>query len=91
MLFRSEFRDASPEDEAIRSAGVDPEMVSGATAPNAITHHGHRRQIQDLIDALRSGRPVAVDGREARKAVALIRALYTSADQGRPVAPLVAP
>lgn len=85
-LSKWEFRDSRPEDEAIRTAGVDPEMVSGATAPNAITHHGHRRQMQDLIDALRSGRPVAVDGREARKAVALIRALYASADQGRPVA-----
>jgi predicted dehydrogenase len=90
-LSKWEFREAMPEDEAIRSAGVDPEMVSGATAPNAITHHGHRRQIQDLIDALRSGRPVAVDGREARKAVSLIRALYASADQGRPVSPTVAP
>ena len=84
-LSKWEFREAAPGDEAIRAAKVDPSMVSGAGAANAITHHGHRRQIQDLIDALRDGRPVAVDGREARKAVALIRALYASAERGVPV------
>lgn len=84
-LDRWEFRDAQPGDEAIRAAKLDPTMKSGAGAPNAITHHGHLRQIQDLIDALRENRPVAIDGHEARKAVALIRALYRSAESGRPV------
>jgi predicted dehydrogenase len=60
-------------------------MASGATAPNAISIVGHLRQIQDLIDSLRDNRPVAIDGHEARKAVALIRALYTSAERGAPV------
>jgi UDP-N-acetyl-2-amino-2-deoxyglucuronate dehydrogenase len=60
-------------------------LKSGAGAANAITHHGHQRQIQDLIDALRENRPVAVNGREARKAVALIRGLYASAASGEPV------
>ena len=82
-LAKWEFRTPADGDEAVRAAGVDPTMISGAGAANAITHHGHRRQIQDLIDALRAGRPVAVNGREARRAVALIRALYASAAQGR--------
>lgn len=43
---------------------------------------GHRRQIQDLVDALRQGRPVAIDGYEARKALALVRAVYTAAERG---------
>jgi UDP-N-acetyl-2-amino-2-deoxyglucuronate dehydrogenase len=80
-----DFRDAEPGDEAIRAAKIDPAMASGAGAANAITHHGHRRQIQDLIDSLAEGRPIAVDGREARKAVALIRGLYASAESGAPV------
>ncbi|HUR57416.1 MAG TPA: Gfo/Idh/MocA family oxidoreductase [Opitutaceae bacterium] len=79
------FRDPLPVDDAIRAAKIDPAMASGAGAANAITHHGHRRQIQDLIDSLAQGRPVAVDGREARKAVALIRGLYASAERGVPV------
>ena len=79
------FREARPDDDAIRAAGLDPKMASGAGAPNAISFHGHLRQIQDLIDALRDNRPVAIDGHEARKAVALIRALYASAEQGVPI------
>ncbi len=79
------FREALPHDDAIRAAGLDPAMVSGAGAPNAISFQGHLRQIQDLIDSLRDNRPVAVDGHEARKAVALIRALYASAERGAPV------
>ena len=84
-LAKWEFRDAQPGDEVIRAAKVDAAMRSGAGAPNAMTHLGHLRQIQDLIDALRDNRPVAIDGREARKAVALIRALYASAERGVPV------
>ena len=84
-LAKWEFRDAQPGDDAIRASKVDPNLRSGAGAPNAMTHHGHLRQIQDLIDAVRDLRPVAIDGHEARKAVALIRALYASAAQGMPV------
>lgn len=84
-LDKWEFRDVQPGDEAIRAAKLDPNMKSGAGAPNAITHHGHLRQIQDLIDALGENRPVAIDGHEARKAVALIRGLYASARSGAPV------
>ncbi len=84
-LDKWEFRDVQPGDEAIRAAKADPNAQFGAGAANAITHHGHLRQIQDLIDALDAGRPVAIDGHEARKAVALIRALYRSAGSGTPV------
>ena len=79
------FRTALPEDDAIRAAGLDPAMASGAGAPNAISHYGHLRQIQDLIDSLRESRPLAINGHEARKAVALICALYASAQQAAPV------
>src|SRR5258708_17593677 len=76
------FRDAQPGDAAIRAAKVNAALSSGASAPNAISFEGHRRQIQDLVDSLRDNRPVAIDGHEARKAVPLIRALYASAERG---------
>jgi UDP-N-acetyl-2-amino-2-deoxyglucuronate dehydrogenase len=85
-LDKWEFRDTQPGDDAIRQAKIDPTQGGGAGAPGAITHHGHLRQIQNLIDAIREKRPVAIDGHEARKAVALIRALYASAERGAPVA-----
>jgi predicted dehydrogenase len=84
-IARWDFRDAQPGDDAIRAAKDAAELGSGASAPNAISFEGHRRQIQDLIDAVRENRPVAIDGHEARKAVALIRGLYASAERGGPV------
>lgn len=80
-----EFRDALPGDDAIRAARDNAALGSGASEPGAISFEGHRRQIQDLIDAVRDNRPVAIDGHEARKAVALIRGLYASAESGAPV------
>ena len=84
-ISRWDFLTPRPGDDEIRAAKRDERMRSGASAPNAISHHGHLRQIQDLIDALHNGRPLAIDGREARKTVLLIRALYASAGRGLPV------
>lgn len=84
-LVHWQFREARPEDDAIRAAGNANALGSGASNPSAINFEGHRRQLQDLIDALRAGRVPALDGREGRKAVALIRAIYESAETGRPV------
>jgi predicted dehydrogenase len=84
-IARWDFVDALPGDEAIRNAKDLAELGSGASMPNAISFEGHRRQIQDLIDAVRENRPVAIDGHEARRAVALIRGLYASAQSGAPV------
>ena len=80
-----DFRETQPGDDAIRAKKIDAKMRSGAGEPGAISFEGHRRQIQDLIDAVREDRPVAIDGHEARKALALIRALYSSAECGRPI------
>jgi predicted dehydrogenase len=78
-IARWDFRESRPEDAGIRAAEDRGALGTGASAPNAISVEGHRRQIQDLVDAIRANRPVAIDGWEARKAVAVIRALYASA------------
>ncbi|HWA86823.1 MAG TPA: Gfo/Idh/MocA family oxidoreductase [Opitutus sp.] len=82
---RWDFRDARPEDEAVRAAKDTAALGTGASAPNAISFVGHQRQIQDLVDAVREGRAPACDGHEGRKAVALVRALYESAETGKAV------
>ena len=51
----------------------------------AIKFEGHLRQIQDFIDGIRERRPFFIEGLEARKAVALVRAVYESAASGKPV------
>ena len=84
-ITRWDFRSPQPEDEAIRRAGDSAALGSGASAPQAISVTGHQRQLQDFVDALRTGGPPVVDGAEARKAVALVCALYASAAGGKPV------
>jgi len=86
-ITRWDFRVAQPEDERIRSTRESGAMGSGAAAPMAIKFEGHLRQIQDFIDGIREQRPFFIEGREARKAVALVRAIYDSASSGKPVRP----
>lgn len=84
-LTRWDFKYPHPDDDAVREAGADEAIRSGAAAPNAIGLEGHRRQFQDLIDAILENRPVAIAPRDARNAVAIIRALYDSATRNAPV------
>lgn len=84
-LAKWEFRETQPGDEEIRQAKVDSSMRSGAGSATAISFEGHQRQIQDLVDAIRGNRPLAIEGREGRNAVALVNAVYRSAETGRPV------
>ncbi len=58
---------------------------TGAADPLAIGFEKHRRQIVDFIQALQSGRGPAIEGAEARRSVEIIRAIYHSAQTGRPV------
>jgi predicted dehydrogenase len=82
---RWEFRVAAVEDEKIRAMRESSAMGSGAAAPMNIKVEGHVRQIQDFIDGIRERRPFFIEGREARKAVVLVRAIYESAAKGQPV------
>jgi predicted dehydrogenase len=84
---RWDFRDAQPGDDAIRAANDGAALGSGASSPTAISIVGHQRQLQDLVDALRAGRRPALVGEDGRKAVALVQALYASAERGVPVTP----
>jgi predicted dehydrogenase len=51
----------------------------------AIGFEKHRRQIVDLIEAIRTGRPPAIQGEEARRSVEIVRAIYRSAASNAPV------
>lgn len=86
-VLRWDFSPPTPEDEAIKTRFVAKVGASGGAAdPKAISHEGHRRQLADFVEAIRGNRPPAVDGREGRKAVQLICAIYESNRTGRTVA-----
>jgi len=76
-----EFDDESEKDRRIRAElGINtPQAGAGAADPAAIDFVWHQRNFEDVMQAIKSGRPPAVDGAEARRAVALIRAIYQSA------------
>jgi UDP-N-acetyl-2-amino-2-deoxyglucuronate dehydrogenase len=83
-----DFAESAPGDEEIRKKyGGGAETGGGAADPAAISFQGHRRQFEEFIGALDEGRPPLVDGAEAKKAVEIIQAIYTSAKKGRPVQP----
>ncbi len=86
-ITRWDFREPRPGDEKIRATRESSAMGSGAAAPMAIKFEGHLRQIQDFIDGINERRPFFIEGREARKAVALVRAIYDSAASGKPARP----
>jgi predicted dehydrogenase len=83
-ITRWDFRVARPGDDKIRALR-DAAMGSGAAAPMNIKMEGHQRQIQDFIDGIREQRPFFIEGREARQAVVLVRAIYDSAASGQVV------
>jgi predicted dehydrogenase len=81
-----QFAEEQPEDKAVLSTIKDSAVGSGASDPIAsLKHEGHRRQIEDFIAAVREGREPTIDGREGRRAVALIEAIYQSAETGQTV------
>ena len=57
----------------------------GAADPEAIGHHGHARQFQDVVHAIRKGGAPAIDGPEGRRSVEIILAIYKAAETGRAV------
>ena len=81
-----EFAESAPGDEEIRKKyGAGAQSGGGAADPAAISFQGHRRQFEEFISALDEGRPPLVDGPEAKKAVEIIQAIYTSAKKSKPV------
>ena len=77
------FRDEGPRDNEIRERFRQKTGASGgASNPAAISHEGHARQLRDFAQAIRTGGRPQVDGREGRRAVELIEAIYKSAATG---------
>ena len=84
-VVRWDFREARPEDAEILAQAAKNTASTGAGASNIIGFENHQRQIEQMVIALRGGAPMPIGGRAARNSVALVRALYESAEQGQPI------
>ena len=75
-----------PGDQEVYAAMEAPAGIkAGASDPRGISHAGHRAQLADFLRAIDEGRAPFVDGREGRKSVAIIRAIYESAREERTI------
>lgn len=85
-ILRWEFATPHPEDATIKERFAQKVGASGGAAdPKAISHQGHARQLADFVRAIQTNTAPKVDGREGRKAVAVICAIYESVKTGRVV------
>jgi UDP-N-acetyl-2-amino-2-deoxyglucuronate dehydrogenase len=86
-VLRWDFHPATADDEQVKQRFAQKVGASGgASDPSAISHRGHMLQLSDFVAAIRENRTPKVDGREGRKAVAAICAIYEAARSGKTVA-----
>ncbi|NQU41737.1 Gfo/Idh/MocA family oxidoreductase [bacterium] len=79
------FVDELPEDETIRREGAAGDSIQGGSgSPTVSSTEGHRRQLEDFARAILENRDPMITGREGRRSIELIRAIYESAQAGRP-------
>ena len=78
-----DFKTPQPEDAGIQKSLMRGSQASlGANDPKAIQFHAHQKNFEEVVAAIREGREPSTSAREARKAVALIQAIYQSAAGG---------
>lgn len=78
-----DFMQEKPEDAEIRSTLMKGQGAGlGANDPSAINYYQHQRNFEEVVDSIREGRQPSTSATEARKSVALIRAIYESAGNG---------
>lgn len=75
-----------PDDKVVRARFAQKVGASGGSSdPSAISHLGHAHQLRDFVESIKTGRPPMVDGREGRRAVEVILAVYEAQKTGRAV------
>lgn len=81
-----DFKVKAPSDAEVHAAMARVSgFCAGASDPRGINHIGHRDQLSDFLQAIDEQLAPFVDGREGRKSVEIIRAIYHSAETGRAV------
>jgi len=86
-LLRWDFAEERPGDEDIRKKYMPDAGLEAKTSsdPMAFSYATHREQIREFIEALDEDRAPFVDGREGRKAIEIIMAIYESSRSGKAV------
>ncbi len=82
-----DFKNETAQDREIQKTLMTGSKISlGGNDPKAIQSHQHQRNFEEIVTAIREGREPSTSAQEARKAVALIQAIYRSAaENGRKI------
>jgi len=86
-LVTFQFREERESDAEARERFGPGDTSGGAADPMDVDLSNHRRNIRAYLEARADDEPFALDAREARKAVAIIEAIYEAAETGEPVSP----
>jgi predicted dehydrogenase len=79
-IVRWEFEHEDPADSKIREQfRPGSANTGGAADPKAISHVGHRDQLQDFVRSIQDGTAPMADGIDGRKSVEIILAIYQAA------------
>lgn len=85
-IIKWEFATQTEEDEKLRQEMQGRTQTGGGAAdPAAIGHHAHAELFRDFLEAIRDDRAPLIDGKEGRRSVELILAIYESAKTGQKV------
>ena len=76
--------DVGEEEEELNRL-TEKDTSNASADPLALDVGGHRRQIEDLVEALQKRRDPAISGREGLKAIEIILAIYQSSREKRMV------
>jgi predicted dehydrogenase len=83
-----DFRKKRPSDKKTlqKFRAEAGEAGAGAADPRAIDFSGHQKNFEDAVRSLKGGKKPLIDGKEARKSIEIILAIYRSAlSGGKPV------
>ena len=78
-----QFEEQQPQDNEARAWVNGAQIGGGASDPTAISVEGHRAQIEDFAAAITENREPAIPGRDGRRAVELICAIYRSSQTNK--------
>jgi len=84
-LVRWDFAEAQAGDADAVAGRDNVEIKGGTSAPGAISAEGHQQLVADLVAAIHEGRAPMIAGAEARRAVALVLAIYEACRTRRAV------
>ena len=85
-IIKWQFAKMTKRDEALLKEMQDRTQTGGGAAdPAAIGHHAHADLFREFLKAIREGKNPNLDGREGRRSVELILAIYKSAKTGKAV------